>query len=80
MRAVGGVSGIHHVHLWKLPDGRLALSAHIELAEMVAWPAVLKRLQAVLDGQGIGHSTLQPEIQATATFIARPGDLSDHSH
>lgn len=59
---VEGVSGTHHLHLWRLPDGQLAISAHIELANMQDWPDLLTRLQQLLQEQGIGHSTLQPEI------------------
>jgi len=80
MCGVDGVLGVHHLHLWRLPDGQLALSAHVELAEMLAWPAVLASLQQALAGQGIDHSTLQPEIQATVTFVAGPDDLSRHNH
>jgi cobalt-zinc-cadmium efflux system protein len=62
MQEVEGVSGIHHVHLWKLPGGQFALSAHVQLNRMNDWPAVHARLQEVVTGQGIEHLTLQPEI------------------
>jgi cobalt-zinc-cadmium efflux system protein len=68
MQEVEGVSGIHHVHLWKLPGGQLAISAHIQLDGMNDWPGVLARLQGVMREQGLEHSTLQPEISAVKAW------------
>lgn len=65
MQEVEGVSGIHHVHLWKLPDGQLAISAHIQLKQMNVWPDILSGLQQILELHGINHSTLQPEIDCS---------------
>ncbi|MDQ7010361.1 MAG: cation diffusion facilitator family transporter [Mariprofundaceae bacterium] len=62
MRQVEGVTGIHHMHIWRLPDAQLAISAHVQVESMDDWPSVLFRLQERLGGQGIGHATLQPEI------------------
>jgi len=55
------VIGIHHVHIWRLPDGQLALSAHIQIACMDTWNALLPTLLQALKKHGIGHATLQPE-------------------
>lgn len=56
-----GVDGVHHVHLWMLPDGRSALSAHVQVGSMRDWPVLLPRLLSVLSEAGIAHATLQPE-------------------
>ncbi len=61
MLGVRGVDDVHHVHVWTLPDGRLALSAHVQVEKMDAWPQMLSALLAVLDAVGISHATLQPE-------------------
>lgn len=58
---VSGVAGVHHVHVWMLPDGRLALSAHVQVERMQDWPAMLPQLLAALEACGIVHATLQPE-------------------
>jgi cobalt-zinc-cadmium efflux system protein len=65
MQEVEGVSGIHHVHLWKLPDGQLAISSHVQLEQMDEWPDILSGLQQILELHGINHSTLQPEIDCS---------------
>lgn len=63
MAAVQGVSGVHDLHIWTLASGTVALSAHVVLSRLEAWPALLKRLQAMLhDEFEIDHVTLQPEI------------------
>lgn len=63
MIAVDGVIGVHDLHIWTLATGKIALSAHIDLTSLPAWPMLLKRLQAVLhDRFDIDHVTLQPEI------------------
>lgn len=59
-----GVRGIHHIHLWRLPDGRTAISAHIQIENMRQWPRILPALIAALAKQGVDHATLQPEEAA----------------
>ncbi len=63
LQDVEGVQDVHHLHLWLLPAGGLALSAHIQLHDMLRWPALLPVLQQELRRQGIEHATLQPEVQ-----------------
>jgi len=57
------VLGVHHIHIWSLPDGQMALSAHILLADMQDWPSLLQELQNILLSQGVSHATLQPELE-----------------
>ncbi len=61
MLGVDEVDDVHHVHIWTLPDGRLALSAHVHIDHMQAWPKMLPALLSALDAAGISHATLQPE-------------------
>ena len=61
MQQIEGVAGIHHVHVWRLPDGQLAMSAHIQIASMQHWTSILPALLEALKEQGIVHATLQPE-------------------
>lgn len=59
--AVTGVKSVHHIHVWTLPDERLALSAHVCIRNMAAWPDILPQLLSGLRSEGIAHATLQPE-------------------
>jgi len=60
---IEGVIGIHHVHLWRLPAGNMAISAHIQLHSMNRWSELLPLLQETLRQQNIEHATLQPELR-----------------
>jgi len=66
MLGVDGVCDVHHVHLWLLPDGRAALSAHVQIQQMQAWPHMLGELLNALQGAGISHATLQAENSEVA--------------
>jgi len=60
---LAGVRSVHDLHVWNISSGRVALSAHLELAALEDWPRVLidaRRL--LLDRFAIEHVTLQPEL------------------
>lgn len=62
LAAIGGVLSVHDLHIWQMSAERRALSAHLLLAEVDAWPRVLKEARAhLLERHGIDHVTLQPE-------------------
>lgn len=63
LAAVPGVSEVHDLHVWSLAPGTVALSAHLEIADLQRWPFVLTEASAMLQSRyGIGHVTLQPEV------------------
>lgn len=63
MTAVAGVQGIHDLHVWQVSSDRVALSAHVVVAELGEWPATLAALNRVLlEKHCIDHPTLQPEL------------------
>ena len=58
---VAGITGVHDLHVWQMGANRVALSAHVSLADGAEWPAILARSQRVLrESFGIDHVTLQP--------------------
>ena len=62
LAAIEGVVSVHDLHVWQMSAGRRALSAHLLLREVDAWPRVLKGSRALLQGSfRIDHVTLQPE-------------------
>jgi cobalt-zinc-cadmium efflux system protein len=66
LEALEGVHAVHDLHIWTLASGMVALSAHLEVTSLNAWPEVLQRAQTLLSDQhGILHVTLQPEISVT---------------
>lgn len=63
MDQVGGVVEIHDLHIWQISSNRVALSAHVVMDDLDAWPDLLVRINAMLlERFGIDHPTLQPEL------------------
>ncbi|MBK6631901.1 MAG: cation transporter [Betaproteobacteria bacterium] len=63
MAAVDGVESVHDLHIWSLSSRHAALSAHVVVRDLDAWPGILsillERLHADFE---IDHATLQPEL------------------
>jgi len=61
LAALPGVQGVHDLHVWCMSADRVALSAHLLLADGLAWPATLAAAKRMLALDfGIRHVTLQP--------------------
>ncbi|MDQ6951779.1 MAG: cation diffusion facilitator family transporter [Mariprofundales bacterium] len=66
---VEGIQDVHHIHLWRLPDRRVAFSAHLLVVDLTQWSVTLLRLQQRLALEGVGHATLQPELVSPARRV-----------
>ena len=65
LRAVDGVEGLHHVHVWELDEQHRALEAHvvIEKRRLADLESIKSRLKSCLKKDyGIHHSTLEFEM------------------
>lgn len=88
LAGVGGVTAVHDLHVWQLDSQRVALSAHLSVETLDAWPRLLASCRNLLQQQfGIAHVTLQPETPlqlkqyADAIPITRvAGDGHAHNH
>jgi cobalt-zinc-cadmium efflux system protein len=59
---IEGVRSVHDLHIWTITSGQVALSAHIDVDTMEAWPLVLENLRNMVQSRfGIDHVTVQPE-------------------
>jgi len=73
-----GVLRVHDLHVWTLSSGTIALSAHLEIRNLVDWPGILTAAREAMDTRhGIHHVTLQPEA-LTAEPLVR-GTFNPHS-
>jgi len=73
MAALRDVRRVHDLHIWTLASGQTALSAHIDVDQLEAWPQVLRRLRSHLaQVHGIQHVTLQPECPLSPPAGTRP--------
>lgn len=62
LRSVPGVLAVHDLHVWEMTPSFPALIGHIEIADIMEWPAIMSRInEMLLDKHGIDHVTLQPE-------------------
>lgn len=61
LAALPGVVGVHDLHVWHMSPDRIALSAHLTLADGNGWLRTLAAAQRMLARDfGIDHVTLQP--------------------
>ncbi len=61
-----GVSALHHLHIWSLGAGEIAMTAHLVRADDADHDAIIDRISAGLDERfGINHPTLQIERGAS---------------
>jgi cobalt-zinc-cadmium efflux system protein len=61
---ISGVRSVHDLHIWNISSGRVALSAHLDVDDLLTWPTMLEQARHVLEERfGIDHVTLQPEVR-----------------
>lgn len=64
LAAIPRVTAVHDLHVWTVASGKVALSAHLDMASLDHWPAILEQARHVLaEHHGIGHATLQPQAR-----------------
>ncbi len=66
IRTIGGIVGVHDLHVWTIGSGSRALSAHLLLEEgrLSEGARILERLRSVVrERYGIGHVTVQLESE-----------------
>jgi cobalt-zinc-cadmium efflux system protein len=87
MLQVGGVRAVHDLHVWTVTSGVVAMSGHAVVPELAQHPGALLGLRAALAGLGIGHATIQLEIEDTcegvdclAPFTALEAAAHSHPH
>lgn len=63
LNSLSHVIDVSDLHVWNLSSGYIALTAHIKLKDLAAWPAVLQEAKSGLsDHYGIEHITIQAEV------------------
>jgi cobalt-zinc-cadmium efflux system protein len=63
MLAVPGVTAVHDLHVWTVTSGMVAMSGHAIVPDLAAHPTVLERIRSEVGRLGIGHVTIQLEVQ-----------------
>ena len=82
MLGVAGVSGVHDLHVWAVSSGLVAMSGHAIVPDLGNHPEVLERIRSEMCLLGIGHVTIQLEVQHECeeprAAAAAPGTLHQH--
>ena len=63
MLAVPGVAAVHDLHVWTVTSGMVAMSGHAVVPDLEAHPGVLDGIRAEMERMGIGHVTIQLEVE-----------------
>lgn len=63
MLGVAGVTGVHDLHVWTVTSGIVAMSGHAIVPELASHPEVLEGIRVEMARLGIGHVTIQLEVQ-----------------
>ena len=69
MLQVGGVRAVHDLHVWTVTSGVVAMSGHAVVPELKEHPNALQGLREELARLGIGHATIQLEIEDTCAGV-----------
>ncbi len=92
MLGVPGVAAVHDLHVWTVTSGMIAMSGHAVVPDLEAHPGVLDGIRADMSLMGIGHVTIQLEVEhgcegcddaretATAPRWGHPGHDHHHGH
>ena len=62
MLGVPGVAAVHDLHVWTVTSGMVAMSGHAVVPDLDAHPGVLDGIRAEMSRMGIGHVTIQLEV------------------
>ena len=63
MMSVGGVRAVHDLHVWTVTSGVVAMSGHAVVPDLASHPGALAELKEAVTGLGIGHATIQLEVE-----------------
>jgi cobalt-zinc-cadmium efflux system protein len=81
--AVSGVIAVHDLHVWTVTSKLVAMSGHAIVPDLGAHPEVLERIRSELSLLGIGHVTIQLEVQHECEeprSVASSAADSHHQH
>jgi cobalt-zinc-cadmium efflux system protein len=62
MLGVPGVAAVHDLHVWTVTSGMVAMSGHAVVPDLEAHPGVLDGIRGEMSRLGIGHVTIQLEV------------------
>jgi cobalt-zinc-cadmium efflux system protein len=79
MLAVPGVTAIHDLHVWTVSNGMVAMSGHAIVPDLPSHPQVLEGIRVEMGRLGIGHVTIQLEVQHECEEVREVAPLASHA-
>ena len=76
MLDVRGVTGVHDLHVWTLGSGMIAMSGHAVAPMLEEHPGVLEGIRSAMSDLGIGHVTIQLEVEGPCEVL----EVASHRH
>jgi cobalt-zinc-cadmium efflux system protein len=83
MRGVIGVTAVHDLHVWTVTSGMVAMSGHAVVPDLHAHPDVLEVIRTEMGRLGIGHVTIQLEVEdecVEPVVVGGPDHAHGHHH
>jgi cobalt-zinc-cadmium efflux system protein len=78
------VTAVHDLHVWGVTSDLIAMSGHAIVPDLGTHPEVLERIRSEMGQLGIGHVTIQLEVQhecEESPAVASPAHQhSGHRH
>ncbi|MEO8090727.1 MAG: cation diffusion facilitator family transporter [Gemmatimonadales bacterium] len=79
---VTGVTAVHDLHVWAVTSDLIAMSGHAIVPDLAHHPEVLERIRTEMCQLGIGHVTIQLEVQHECEepmpLVSTPGSQAHH--
>lgn len=75
--AVSGVTAVHDLHVWGVTSDLVAMSGHAIVPDLGRHPEVLERIRSEVGQLGIGHVTIQLEVQHECEEPRAPAPARD---
>lgn len=63
LASIPGVTDVHHLHVWTVTSGVVAMTGHAVVTDAAQTPAVLATVERRMAGLGIQHVTMQLESE-----------------
>jgi cobalt-zinc-cadmium efflux system protein len=79
---VTGVTAVHDLHVWGVTSDLVAMSGHAIVPDLAHHPEVLERIRSEMCQLGIGHVTIQLEVQHECEEVraVASSTVSQHQH
>lgn len=80
MLAIPGVDAVHDLHVWTVTSGMVAMSGHAVVPSLDDHPRALEAIRETVATLGIGHVTIQLELEGGCTDLAEAAAHVPHAH